>query len=79
MLNFDQGIPISQWKKKNYFPDWVLILSISNRTPEEVLAAKGVKPTLSPNLNTLALVEVLSATFISFKNVSIKFYITLIP
>uniref|UniRef100_A0A0D6R0M3 Coenzyme F420 hydrogenase/dehydrogenase beta subunit C-terminal domain-containing protein n=1 Tax=Araucaria cunninghamii TaxID=56994 RepID=A0A0D6R0M3_ARACU len=28
------------------------------RTPEEVFAAKGVKPTLSPNLNTLALVEV---------------------
>eukprot|EP00262_Sarcandra_glabra_P013667 TRINITY_DN3850_c0_g1_i1.p1 TRINITY_DN3850_c0_g1~~TRINITY_DN3850_c0_g1_i1.p1 ORF type:complete len:234 (-),score=22.94 TRINITY_DN3850_c0_g1_i1:29-661(-) len=27
------------------------------RTPEEVYAAKGVKPTLSPNLNTLALVE----------------------
>ncbi|EEF44323.1 7-hydroxymethyl chlorophyll a reductase, chloroplastic [Ricinus communis] len=27
------------------------------RTPQEVLAAKGVKPTLSPNLNTLALVE----------------------
>ncbi|WMV48145.1 hypothetical protein MTR67_041530 [Solanum verrucosum] len=27
------------------------------RTPEEVIAAKGVKPTLSPNLNTLALVE----------------------
>lgn len=27
------------------------------RTPEEVMAAKGVKPTLSPNLNTLALVE----------------------
>ncbi|XP_060671683.1 7-hydroxymethyl chlorophyll a reductase, chloroplastic isoform X2 [Ziziphus jujuba] len=27
------------------------------RTPEEVLAAKGVKPTLSPNLNTLALIE----------------------
>lgn len=27
------------------------------RTPAEVLAAKGVKPTLSPNLNTLALVE----------------------
>eukprot|EP00252_Welwitschia_mirabilis_P020168 TRINITY_DN4884_c0_g1_i2.p1 TRINITY_DN4884_c0_g1~~TRINITY_DN4884_c0_g1_i2.p1 ORF type:complete len:432 (-),score=60.93 TRINITY_DN4884_c0_g1_i2:415-1710(-) len=27
------------------------------RTPEEILAAKGVKPTLSPNLNTLALVE----------------------
>eukprot|EP00850_Spirogloea_muscicola_P006929 SM000034S12683 [mRNA] locus=s34:152784:158306:- [translate_table: standard] len=26
-------------------------------TPEEVLAARGVKPTLSPNLNTLALVE----------------------
>lgn len=30
-----------------------------NRTPEEVLAARGVKPTLSPNLNTLALVEVI--------------------
>lgn len=29
------------------------------RTPEEVLAARGVKPTLSPNLNTLALVEVI--------------------
>ncbi|XP_072995353.1 7-hydroxymethyl chlorophyll a reductase, chloroplastic isoform X2 [Typha latifolia] len=27
------------------------------RTPDEVLAAKGVKPTLSPNLDTLALVE----------------------
>lgn len=27
------------------------------RTPEEVLKARGVKPTLSPNLNTLALVE----------------------
>ncbi|KAK4482512.1 hypothetical protein RD792_009671 [Penstemon davidsonii] len=27
------------------------------RTPDEVLAARGVKPTLSPNLNTLALVE----------------------
>ncbi|XP_047315423.1 7-hydroxymethyl chlorophyll a reductase, chloroplastic [Impatiens glandulifera] len=27
------------------------------RTPEEVLAARGVKPSLSPNLNTLALVE----------------------
>ncbi|KAH9619659.1 hypothetical protein KSS87_003841 [Heliosperma pusillum] len=27
------------------------------RTPEEVIAARGVKPTLSPNLNTLALVE----------------------
>ncbi|GBG65632.1 hypothetical protein CBR_g51515 [Chara braunii] len=27
------------------------------RTPEEVLAARGVKPMLSPNLNTLALVE----------------------
>ncbi|XP_024527174.1 7-hydroxymethyl chlorophyll a reductase, chloroplastic-like isoform X1 [Selaginella moellendorffii] len=27
------------------------------RTPEEILAARGVKPTLSPNLNTLALVE----------------------
>ncbi|XP_010243628.1 PREDICTED: 7-hydroxymethyl chlorophyll a reductase, chloroplastic [Nelumbo nucifera] len=27
------------------------------RTPDEVMAAKGVKPTLSPNLNTLALVE----------------------
>lgn len=31
---------------------------LSRRTPDEVIAAKGVKPTLSPNLNTLALVEV---------------------
>ncbi|RLM60722.1 7-hydroxymethyl chlorophyll a reductase, chloroplastic [Panicum miliaceum] len=31
------------------------------RTPDEVIAAKGVKPTLSPNLNTLALVEVASS------------------
>lgn len=37
-----------------------LPLIFCNRTPDEVLAAKGVKPTLSPNLNTLALVEVLS-------------------
>lgn len=39
--------------------------SIRIRTPEEVLAAKGVKPTLSPNLDTLALVEVrpLSVSF----------------
>nr|GEX96158.1 ribonuclease H-like domain-containing protein [Tanacetum cinerariifolium] len=29
----------------------------SERTPEEVLAAKGVKPTLSPKFDTLALVE----------------------
>ncbi|KAJ4841158.1 hypothetical protein Tsubulata_016921 [Turnera subulata] len=32
--------------------------SLQDLTPDEVLAAKGVKPTLSPNLNTLALVEV---------------------
>lgn len=44
--------------------DFILIVSqfssLCNfyRTPEEVLAAKGVKPTLSPNLNTLALIEV---------------------
>lgn len=36
----------------------LMITSYSCRTPEEVLAAKGVKPTLSPNLNTLSLVEV---------------------
>ena len=27
------------------------------RSVEDILAARGVKPTLSPNLNTLALVE----------------------
>ncbi|KAK1266868.1 hypothetical protein QJS04_geneDACA000123 [Acorus gramineus] len=32
-------------------------MPILARTPDEVLAARGVKPTLSPNLNTLALVE----------------------
>lgn len=40
-----------------FLPD-ELMHFFSNRTPDEVLAAKGVKPTLSPNLNTLALVEV---------------------
>lgn len=35
-----------------------VVYLVLNRTPDEVLAAKGVKPTLSPNLNTLALVEV---------------------
>lgn len=39
------------------------LIFIYNRTPEEVLAAKGVKPTLSPNLNTLALVEVTGILF----------------
>ncbi|XP_059066038.1 7-hydroxymethyl chlorophyll a reductase, chloroplastic-like [Cryptomeria japonica] len=36
------------------------------RTPEEVLAAKGVKPTLSPNLNTLAVVEALGVKRLLF-------------
>ncbi|KAK6130517.1 hypothetical protein DH2020_035726 [Rehmannia glutinosa] len=39
------------------------------RTPEEVLAAKGVKPTLSPNLNTLALVESVSILRLLVSNV----------
>ncbi|XP_050939024.1 uncharacterized protein LOC127148775 [Cucumis melo] len=30
---------------------------ICNRTPKEVFADTGVKPTLTPNLNTLALIE----------------------
>ena len=30
----------------------------SLRTVEDIIAARGVKPTLSPNLNTLAAVEV---------------------
>lgn len=41
------------------FDIFFFVFSVCNRTPEEVLAAKGVKPTLSPNLNTLALVEVI--------------------
>lgn len=41
-----------------FFTFQTLIINNNNRTPEEVLAAKGVKPTLSPNLNTLALIEV---------------------
>ncbi|GLJ40977.1 hypothetical protein SUGI_0848240, partial [Cryptomeria japonica] len=36
------------------------------RTPEEILAAKGVKPTLSPNLNTLAVVEALGVKRLLF-------------
>lgn len=43
----------------------LVLVHVSNRTPEEVLAAKGVKPTLSPNLNTLALVEVFPVTSLS--------------
>lgn len=39
-----------------------------DRTPEEVYASKGVKPTLSPNLETLALVEVNELlVFITYK------------
>eukprot|EP00249_Psilotum_nudum_P006669 c19968_g1_i2 orf=208-1653(-) len=36
------------------------------RTPEEVLEARGVKPTLSPNLNTLALVEAIGVKRLLF-------------
>lgn len=32
------------------------------RTPEDILAARGVKPTLSPNLEVLATVEALAGT-----------------
>ncbi len=39
-------------------------LDLGYRTVEEVLAARGVKPTLSPNLNTLALVEVIESILI---------------
>lgn len=48
------------------FPTWWSMIKTNffcNRTPEEVFAAKGVKPTLSPNLDTLALVEVNSSFF----------------
>ena len=51
---YDQGVSFNC-----YFPHF------PNRTPDEVLAAKGVKPTLSPNLNTLALVEVCLTKLIS--------------
>lgn len=43
----------------------LLIGYLCNRTPDEVFAAKGVKPTLSPNLDTLALVEVGRLDFLS--------------
>ncbi|WVZ91599.1 hypothetical protein U9M48_037747 [Paspalum notatum var. saurae] len=46
--------------KANMVDAVVLILTtglLQGLTPDEVIAAKGVKPTLSPNLNTLALVE----------------------
>ncbi len=39
-------------------------LDLGYRTVEEVFAARGVKPTLSPNLNTLALVEVIESILI---------------
>lgn len=51
----------------NFYFTFILLFfpAVFNRTPEEVLAAKGVKPTLSPNLNTLALVEVCLTKLVS--------------
>ena len=36
------------------------------RTPEDILKARGVKPTLSPNLNVLATVEALDVKRLLF-------------
>uniref|UniRef100_A0A0D3FU69 Coenzyme F420 hydrogenase/dehydrogenase beta subunit C-terminal domain-containing protein n=1 Tax=Oryza barthii TaxID=65489 RepID=A0A0D3FU69_9ORYZ len=44
-------------KMKPVEDDRLAPMPVLARTPDEVIAAKGVKPTLSPNLNTLALVE----------------------
>ncbi|CAB4261927.1 unnamed protein product [Prunus armeniaca] len=51
-------MPVEELSGQEYDPnDRFTARPVLARTPEEVLAAKGVKPTLSPNLNTLALVE----------------------
>lgn len=53
-----QGLFIDKSLLLTFVLERPLNKAINIRTPEEVLAAKGVKPTLSPNLDTLALVEV---------------------
>ncbi len=43
-----------------------MLLQLVARSVEDILAAKGVKPTLSPNLNTLATVEALQVKRLLF-------------
>ena len=43
-----------------------MVLQLVARCKEDILKAKGVKPTLSPNLNTLATVEALDVKKLLF-------------
>lgn len=43
-----------------------LLLQVVARSKDDILKAKGVKPTLSPNLNTLAIVEALDVKRLLF-------------
>ncbi|KAJ8639304.1 hypothetical protein MRB53_015998 [Persea americana] len=61
-LDRDLHLDLKEWKHE--YEDY-LVLHIY-RTAEEVFAAKGVKPTLFPNLNTLALVEAASVKCLLF-------------
>lgn len=49
------------WHRK---PD--MMLQVVARCKEDILKSKGVKPTLSPNLNTLATVEALDVKKLLF-------------
>ena len=53
-----------------YLKAWVhkciAMLQMVARCKEDILKAKGVKPTLSPNLNTLATVEALDVKKLLF-------------
>ncbi|XXG62066.1 hypothetical protein AAC387_Pa05g0511 [Persea americana] len=65
-LDRDLHLDLKEWKHE--YEDY-LVLHIY-RTAEEVFAAKGVKPTLFPNLNTLALVEAASVKCLLFWGVA---------
>ena len=41
-------------------------MQVVARSKDDILKAKGVKPTLSPNLNTLAIVEALDVKRLLF-------------
>ena len=48
------------------FCEWAIVAQFVARCKEDILKAKGVKPTLSPNLKTLATVEALNVKRLLF-------------
>ena len=54
----------------NVSPEWLMyppaLVQLVARTKDDILKARGVKPTLSPNLNTLATVEALDVKRLLF-------------